>query len=738
MSTTISRRGLLKGIALAGAGASAPSIFTKAAAASADEPWTGYTICDSCNHVPQCGIRFEAKGNTVIRIMNWSENPEHQLCSKGLATVQRLYNPNRLLYPIKRTNPKGSEDPGWVRISWDEAYRTIAANLLQIREKYGPEHVLFYCGDPKEPRPSVQRLARFYGSNHWGTESSVACRQGCALAEELTFGQPNQGAAPSEQTKVFMIIASNVWAQPLSWWTKIMQAKARGCKIITIDSRRTKAAEAADIHLQPRIGTDTAVGAAMIHVLIKENLYDKAFVEEWTHGFKELAAYVAEWTPERAEAESGVPAADIVRAARMYAEGPGTFWQTPQSLSHNSNGIHNARIYLLIPAIMGYLDIPGGVPFPKGPKGLGNHSSGIHPDMKDAKWCNDMDRRHKRYDAKVVPLWNDMRDAVSPNRLPEWVKEGKLHGFAGFGFNVNIWPSPAEFKAAFRQLDFAFAADYFYRADSHEDFDIVLPAAINYERFAPFGVYGARIAVRKPVKPLGEAKEDWRIAFELGCIIDKPENFFDGDPEKALAWLLSKWKGDYGAAVKALPAMTVLDGPKPSFRKYAEGKQRPDGKPGFNTPTGKVELFSTRAAKFGFEGLPVFKPMMPLTKEFDLRFMNGSRKPFISHSKTRGDQPYLLEIENCLTIDMAPEDAEKRGIREGDWVEIRSPYGGPVEAKVTVSIIVPPGLVGAQYGWQGKQNTQVLVGRDVWDPMSGYPAYFEMPVSVKKLEKTEA
>lgn len=111
--------------------------------------------------------------------------------------------------------------------------------------------------------------------------------------------------------------------------------------------------------------------------------------------------------------------------------------------------------------------------------------------------------------------------------------------------------------------------------------------------------------------------------------------------------------------------------------------------------------------------------MMPLTKEFDLRFLNGARKPYITHSKTRSDQPYLLEIEDRLTISMNPADAQKRGIREGDTVEIRSPFGGPVEAGVAVTILVPPGLIDGQYGWLGKQNTQQLVCRGHWDPMSG-------------------
>lgn len=111
--------------------------------------------------MPSCGIKFHARGNVIESIENWKENPRHILCSKGLATLQRLYNPNRLLHPMKRTNPKGSEDPGFVRCSWEEAYRMIAENLLRIRKQYGADSVMFYAGDPKDrvrPSSSLARL----------------------------------------------------------------------------------------------------------------------------------------------------------------------------------------------------------------------------------------------------------------------------------------------------------------------------------------------------------------------------------------------------------------------------------------------------------------------------------------------------------------------------------------------------------------------------------------------------
>lgn len=728
----VTRRDLLKAFSALTASGSVSPVFSQLKPQDVQE-WTGFTICDSCNHVPNCGIKFQALGNTIIKIENWKENPRHWLCSKGLSTLQRLYNPNRLLYPMKRTNPKGSEDPGWVRISWDEAYKTIASHIMAAKEKYGPDSVMFYAGDPKEPRPAIYRLARYFDSVSFATESSAACRSGCMMGEQLNFGQPNNGNVPDKDTKVFVIMATNVWAQPLGWWEAIRKAKANGCKIITIDSRRTKAAEIADVHLMPRIGTDAALIAAMANVLINEGLVNREFIDKWTHGFDKYAEYVKPFTPEKGEEITGVPATKIIEGARLWAKGPGSFTLTTQSVSHNSNGVNNTRALLLLPILMGYIDIPGGVPFGQPPKGLSMAAFGLHPAMAEKKWWNSPEIKARRLDKNEVPLWHDLQDQTSPNNLPEWIRDGKIKCFCGWGFNVNIWPQPQQYREALKKLDFAFAADYFYRKDSHNDLDIILPAAMNYERHAPFGWYGPNIAVRKPVKPLGEAKEDWRIALELGCIVDKPEHFFDGDPERAVDFILHQYEGgDLKKFRDALPVISKLPAPKPQFKKYETGAMRPDGKPGFNTTTGKLEFFSERAAKFGFPGLPVYKPMMPLTKEFDLRFLNGARKPYITHSKTRSDQPYLLEIEDGLTIHMNPKDAAKRGITEGDQVEIRSPFGGPVDAKVKVSIIVPPGLVDAQYGWLGKQNTQTLMNRDNRDPMSGYPSYFENPVSVTK------
>ena len=238
----VTRRSILKTIPALSAISAGSSFFTKAACAQ--EPLEdGYTICDNCNQMPMCGIHFQRQGNIVVSVGNWKEHSGKLLCNKALATLQRLYNPNRLLYPMKRTNPKGSVDPGFVRISWQEALATIAAKMKKIRDQYGAEKLFIFCGDPKEPRPAAMRLARYFGTYHYGTESSVACRKGSLLAEQLVFGCEYAGGGCGPKTKSFMVMATNgAWSKPHGWWNMISAAKQRGVNIIVIDARRTKVA----------------------------------------------------------------------------------------------------------------------------------------------------------------------------------------------------------------------------------------------------------------------------------------------------------------------------------------------------------------------------------------------------------------------------------------------------------------------------------------------------------------
>ena len=692
----------------------------------------GYTFCDGCNEVPFCGIKFYKKGNVVTRIESWPGFPAAPICSKAYATLQRLYHPKRLRFPMKRTNPKGAPDPGYERISWDEAYDMIVGHLNRIKEAYGPHAVFFYVGDPKEPRAAVQRLAAVYGSVNYGCESSTACRRGAQLAEMLTYGFPTMGDLPAEETRVMLIWGTNpaYSGSPFMCHGHFMDAKERGVKFIVVDPRNTPTAGTlAAIHLQPRPATTAALAAGMMHVIFKENLEDKEFCEKWIHGIDELKSYVSEFPPERVEKITWVPAKKIIDAARLYAtHGPGGFKTGAQGTTHDLNATNNHRGILLLPAICGYIDVPGGILKPTEP--LEEMAPWFDGPPKFSMRDKMTEMKGHRLDREVFPVWAEIFWEVQTNHLVEWIKEGKIKAFLGWGFNTMIWPQSHEYQQAIAGLEFSMAVDYFYRPWTHHYIDLVLPAAMCYERLAPFAFFKRQIFGRTPVKPLGECKEDWKIALDIGVRLGYKDLFFNGDVEAACNDILGMWGLSYEDLRKNQEqGITVPPKGPEKYRKYETGEMRPDGKPGFMTPSGKIEALSTRLEKHGYPALPEYKEPMATSKEYPLILISGSRIPYITHSKWREDSPWLLELQREPLLTINPEDAKKRGIYAGDDVILKTAWG-QIRVKAKPTIMVPPGIVGIMHGW-AKANVNELIPRQ-FDPISGFPPFKEVVCEVTK------
>ena len=704
---------------------------TQTGAAEAEEETEGYTFCDGCNECPTCGIKFFRRGDVVTRIEPWPGFPASPLCSKAYATLQRLYHPDRLKYPMKRTNPKGSTDPGYVRISWDEAYDMIVDHLNRIKEEYGPHAVFFYVGDPKEPRAAVQRLAATYGSVNYGCESSTACRRAAQLAELLTYGFPTMGGLPTEETKSMLIWGTNpaYSGQPFLCHAQLADAKERGVKFIVVDPRISPTAGTlADIHLQPRPATTAALAAGMMNVIFEEGLEDKEFCDKWIHGIDELKAYVKGFTPEKVEGITWVPAKKIIDAARLYAtHRPGAFLTGAQATTHDLNATNNHRAILLVPAVCGYIDILGGVPKPTDPlveMGGPNWADG------PLKFCmreKMLEMTEYRLDLEAFPAWAEKLFEIQTNYLVEWIKEGKVKAFLGWGFNTMIWPQTHEYQQAIESLEFAMAVDYFYRPQTHDYVDLVLPASMNYERLAPFAFFGRQVFGRTPVKPLGECKEDWQIALEIGVRLGHADTFFNGDVEAACNDILGLWNISYEDLRKN--QVEGVNVPGSGRELYKTGDMRPDKKPGFMTPSGKVEAISLALEKHGYPGLPEYREPMETTSEYPLVLISGSRVPYITHSKWREDSPWLLELQRDPLLTINPKDAAKRDIHRGDEVFLKTAYG-QMRVKAKPTIMVPPGVLGIMHGW-AKANVNELIPRQ-FDPISGFPPYKEVVCEVVK------
>lgn len=244
-----------------------------------------HTYCPMC--VAQCGVVAAAENGRFTKVTPDPKHPNGGICIKGSAAPEIVYSPDRLRQPMKRTRPKGDPDPGWVEISWDEALATVTKRLLEIRERYGAEAVVFGCSTPSGSAASnfrdwLRRLANAFGSPNWLSSVHI-CTWNVTFGSKHTFGTPKP-PPDYENTRCILLWGANPRATFTTAAQRISRAIARGAKLIVIDPRKNQLAHQADCWLRVRPGSDSALALAMIHVLIEERLYDENFIREWSNG----------------------------------------------------------------------------------------------------------------------------------------------------------------------------------------------------------------------------------------------------------------------------------------------------------------------------------------------------------------------------------------------------------------------------------------------------------------------
>ena len=757
----ISRRTFLKLATATGAGAAVLGsnvLFQSADPALAESTSpevVRYTHCVQCNRGPKCGMKLILKDDKLYRIEKRGNYNNNLICAKGVAAIQEIYDPERLLYPMKRTNPKG--EPGqWERISWDEALSTIAEKLNSIKEKHGAEKVAFITGDPKEPRSALMRLAYAFGSPNFGTESST-CFLATELANKLIYGPYHKvaskvatGANPvPDKTKVAIFWGTNpAWSAPFSM-SGLRNAKEKGqCKYIVVDPRVTPTVHSlADVHIQLRPGTDGALALCFANSLIEAGAYDKEFVEKWTHGFEEYADYCKEFTVEKTAEICDVPQEHIQKAVDiLVTQGAPLVCKTAAAWPHHVNGVNSFRaMWSLIP-LTGSLDVPGGVSLPPEPMDFDqwsgtptfNYAREKLPALDD-----------KRVDRKYFPVWADMEDYhggqgnLQLNPLPEYVRDGDILACVALGTNAMMWPQTQEYQKAFQDMEFIVTADFYIRPQTHDYVDMLLPAAMSFERSCPLTVYGRKLFLREPaMEPAGEARPDYRICCDIGVALGFEEEFWGGG-EKAEENCMREILKTSGCGVSyeelqaASPeGITVPLKGEPQIKKYETGYFRRDGQPGFETPTGKVEFISEILRGYDLDPRPVYleptwSPVSTpeVAKNYPLILNTGSRVPMYTHSKQR-NVPWLRALMPDPICRLSPKAARERGIETGDDVELSTELGS-IRAKAEVTNIVRDDTIDMFHGWE-QANVNLVHARD-FDPISGFPSYKEGLCQVTKV-----
>ena len=721
-------------------------IFKGQGTADLGKPWRfeedGLTVTRGCAwsppgcHPTGCGIKTYVNSNgELVRVEGDENHPitNGRLCVRCLTIRDYVYNPDRVLYPMKRAR----EDRGknkWERITWDEAYDTIAEKVKYFKDKYGAESILVMGGTGREGGPMLPAYAHacLGTPNACYTQSGYSCYiprvAGTTYVMGATYPEMDYaGGLPGRYDDPMFKLPELIvfWGkEPLPsngdglFGHAAIDMMRRGSKLMSIDPRVNWVSTRADWHLRLRPGTDAALGMAMLNVIIEEDLYDHDFVDKWCYGFEQLAERVKEMPAEKAAEICDLDANQIREAARVYAAAKPAQIAWGLAIDMKSNGMQAGHCILALEAITGNLDVPGG-------QLVGDVNDGLELGFGWKELGPELQEKIlglKRYPAMVSFVLNAHCDMVLDALETSEPYAFKMAGFEDCnGLAGTDCAQPQRWHDAYQNLEWCFGIDVWLTPTIQATCELFLPLSSTVEHDSVvYSHYGASPitmgAVNKSIT-VGEGKGDAEIMYEIGrrCMpinFGRFANFYE---------FLEYYRLNGKTTFEELREEVVHQKTETlSYRKYETGKLRPDGMPGFNTPTGRVELYSTMFRQFGEDPLPYYEEpqLSPVStpekmEEYPFVLTTGARTYCYFHSE--GKQiPYLREMNPDPLIEINPEDALKHGIADGQWVEVASPFGTCV-LKAKVSQIVKPGVVHAQHGfWFPEKDPEEPSLYEVW------------------------
>lgn len=629
-----------------------------------------FSNCGMCS--VRCPIQVEVEDGKVT----WIEgNPyvpgmEGSLCARGSAGIALLYDSERLQYPMIRTGPRGSGQ--FKRVSWDEAFKYVADKVKEIQAKYGNKTVALLDRGAGLFGEIQRLIVRGMGSPNYFSHDDF-CRKNVDLAYQslLGYGRPEVGYDFANTKHMVFYGRNAVEALGVREVNNIVKGLEDGAEMTYIDVRVSKTATKATRFFQIRPGTDYALNLALIHVILKENLYDREFVDKFVDGISELENFVKNCTPQWAEKETGIPAYEIVNLAKaLSAAKPRVILYPGWFSARYMDAFYFARSVIILNALLGSIEQKGGLILAKTPKEVG------------AKGLNSLLER--------IPAPQDKRVEA---------EEGKGFLYDGAGHILHLYRAikkgePYPVKALFvvrydpfagithkdieetlNGLELLVTIDTNYSATAWYA-DVVLPESTYLERDDVIGLQrGAKPAFvmrRRAINPIYDTKGKWEItkgllhAYGVGQYL----------PFETIEELWNYQLEGTGIKIEDFDKTGQV-----ALCKDAKMYSREELK--FKTPSGKVEILSSKMAE---REVPFFyehqTPAKPNIEEGEFRLVFG-RMAVHTHVQTHNNK-YLNEIvpENELWIN--DKAAAKLGIKNGDWVEVSSgDYTGKIRAKVT-------------------------------------------------------
>jgi len=682
------------------------------------------------------------------------------LCGKVAKYLDRVYAPDRVLYPLRRKTgvakrplPRGQEHEAFERVSWDEALDAIAARLKEISDRYGSESILPYSyagtigvlGYGSMDRRFFHRLG---ASQLDRTICSEAGGQAWLSVYGKKLGTPTEDF---RLAKLILAWGANIHGNNIHLWPFVEEARRNGARLIVIDPYRTRTAAVADWHIAIRPGTDTALALGMMHVILNEALEDRAYIAEMTHGFERLAERAREYTPEYVAHLTGMTAAEVEQLAREYATTCPAALRLNYGVQRCENGGAAVRAIAMLPALTGaWKDRGGGAQLSTSGAFQWDEKAVRRPDLALASPLGRLARtvNMSELGRALTELGRDQKNGKLGSERATQQDEGPaVHAL--FVYNSNPGAIAPNHNAVQRGLErddlFTVVHDLFF-TDTTDYADFILPATTFLEHTDVQGAYGHYFVQlsKQAIEPLGESRSNVWLFGQLAQRMGFTETCFRDSPEEIICQALSIGADGHSTNPNMehvtledleseghIPLAFHADPEKQPFLPYTSLP--------LATPSGKIEFYSEALAAAGLDPLPAFVPAAEsrwseTAKRYPLELLGRKNDNYMNSTFANLPGHRKMEASSCRRLEMHPSDAQSRGVAEGDRVRVFNDRGA-IELTVKLSADLPAGVVAARLDWAKLHpegvNINALTSERLTD-IGGGPTFYSVLVDVEK------
>ncbi|MBB6669756.1 molybdopterin-containing oxidoreductase family protein [Cohnella nanjingensis] len=657
----------------------------------------------------QCGLLVHKEEGRIVKIEGDPDHPVTQgaICNKVRHMAERIYDPKRLTTPLKRVGPKG--EGRFEPIAWAEAIEAITGRWKALIASEGPESILPYSFYGNMGRIGTEGMDRRFFNRMSASElEQTICEAAGTEGYRYTMGG-SFGTNPeeTEHAKLFVFWGINAVSTNMHQVTIAEKARKNGAKIVVIDVHRNRTGKWADWFIPLKPGTDTALALGLMHVLYAEGLTDEKFLAEYTVGCEELREHVKAYDPDTVSGITGVPAADIVKLARLYGGTTPSFIRIGNGIQHHDNGGMCIRTIACLPALTGQWLHPGGGAI-KGNGGYVQHNARAleRPDLRQGK-----------------------ARSVNMNRLGSALLELDPPVRSLYVYNTNpavVAPEANKVREGLSREDLFTVVHDLFLTETAKYADIVLPATSAFENTDLYHSYWHHyIQIQQPVvAPYGESKSNVEVFRLLAKGMGYEEPALQDSEEALIRHAVDNPRNH---AYDSVTYEALVE------RQYVKADVKPLFPGRLPTPSGKIELYSATMARKGYPPLPTYTPLLEQDEaQWPYRFIPGPNHNFLNSTFSQNEKHAKLERTPKLHMNAA--DAAGLGIADGETVRVWNARG-EVELTAAIGEDVLPGVVVSQGLWADAPGAKRAVNAltpDRLADMGGGAVFFSGRVQVER------